>query len=182
MENQQNPYDVFGRASRIGPVAGVYFTALFLSAAYAGMHPLLSLVALAMILAVPWLLYLRLSQGVGDRGPLRTSPLWTEGVYTFLFGGLVMALLVYLWLKYVDPDYLQNQLRLAAELLRENPEAAGPELRQNIEAVLEQGTMPGAIQMAMSLFWTVTFTGAVLSLLVAYIVAKVKSSRWKKKS
>lgn len=177
MDNQSNPSDVFGRAGRIGPVAGVYFTVLFLCAAYSGMHPLLSIITLVLFLSVPWLLYRRLSATAAAVTRVRTVTLWTEGIYSFLFGGLIMALLVYVWLRFVDPGYMHNQLELAAQLMREYPQSASPELKHAVEAVLEQGTLPGAIQMAMSLFWTVTFTGAVLSLLVAYIIAKVKSSR-----
>lgn len=88
-----------------------------------------------------------------------------------------MALLVYVWLRFVDPGYMRNQLELAAQLMRDYPQSASPDLRHTVEAVLEQGSLPGAIQMAMSLFWTVTFTGAVLSLPVAFIIAKIKSSR-----
>ena len=182
MENQQNSSDVFGRAAHAGPVAGVYFTALFLSAAYAGMYPMLSLVTIVMFLGVPWLLYVRLAGSVHGSRVIRTVSLWTEGIYTFLFGGLIMALLVYLWLRYADPEYLHNQLELASRLLREHPEAAAPELRGTIEAALQEGALPGPIQMAMSLFWSVTFTGAMLSLLVSFIIVKIKSSKWTRKS
>ena len=82
-----------------------------------------------------------------------------------------------MWLRFVDPGYVRNQLELAAQLMREYPQSASLELRHAVEAVLEQGSLPGAIQMAMSLFWTVTFTGAMLSLPVAFIIAKIKSSR-----
>ena len=177
MDNQSNPSDIFGRAARVGPVAGVYFTVLFLCAAYSGMHPLLSILALILLLSVPWLLYRRLSATAAAVVKVRTVPLWTEGIYSFLFGGLIMALLVYMWLRFVDPGYVHNQLELAAQLMREYPQSASHELRHAVEAVLEQGSLPGAIQMAMSLFWTVTFTGAVLSLPVAFIIAKIKSSR-----
>ncbi len=152
-------------------------TALFLCAAYSGMHPLLSILALILLLSVPWLLYRRLSATAAAVAKVRTVPLWTEGIYSFLFGGLIMALLVYMWLRFVDPGYVHNQLELAAQLMREYPQSASHELRHAVEAVLEQGSLPGAIQMAMSLFWTVTFTGAVLSLPVAFIIAKIKSSR-----
>ena len=168
MDNQSNPSDIFGRAARVGPVAGVYFTVLFLCAAYSGMHPLLSILALILLLSVPWLLYRRLSATAAAVAKVRTVPLWTEGIYSFLFGGLIMALLVYMWLRFVDPGYVR---------MREYPQSASHELRHAVEAVLEQGSLPGAIQMAMSLFWTVTFTGAVLSLPVAFIIAKIKSSR-----
>ncbi|MDE6332152.1 MAG: DUF4199 domain-containing protein, partial [Muribaculaceae bacterium] len=182
MDNNPKTTDMFGRAAGIGPVAGLYFTALFLSVAYAGMYPALALVALVLFAAVPWLLYRRLWHNCATVASVRTVTLWTEGIYTFLFGGLIMALLVYLWLKYIDAEYMTNQLTLAMKVLRENPDAATPEMRNTIETALQQGAMPGPIQIAMSLFWSVTFSGSVLSLLVALIIAKVKSSVWKKKS
>lgn len=177
MNHQPNPSDVFGRAARIGPVAGAYFTAVFLCAAYSGMHPLLSVLTLAMLLSVPWLLYRRLKGTCSAVARVRTSVLWTEGVYSFLFGGLVMALLVYVWLRYVDPGYMHRQLQLATELMRQYPQAVSADMRRAMESALEQDRLPGAIQMAMSLFWVVTFTGAVLSLPVAFITSKIKSSR-----
>lgn len=177
MDNQPNPSDIFGRAARIGPAAGAYFAVLFLCAAYSSMHLLLTLLALALLLGVPWLLYRRLLASCAAGTPRRVTPLWTEGIYSFVFGGLLMALLVYLWMRYVDPDYLRTQLQLASQMMHDYPDAASPQLRQAVDAALNQRAMPGPIQMAMSLFWTVTFTGAILSLLEAFIIAKVKSSR-----
>lgn len=175
MDNQTNPSDIFGRAARIGPAAGVYFTVLFLCAAYSGMHAAMTLLALALMLAVPWLLYRRLTASCAAGTPRRVSPLWTEGIYSFVFGSLIMALLVYLWMRFIDPDYLQTQLELASRLMRDYPDAASPEMHHAVDSALSQRVMPGPIQMAMSLFWTVTFTGAILSLLEAFIISKKPS-------
>lgn len=168
-------HPVFGYAAFDGVYAGIYCLVIILSAAYSATVPFLGLAAMVLMAAAPFATYALLrARSAGRPSERRVSTVWIEGVYTYLFGALLMALGIYVWLRVFDPGFMQRQLTAVLELTASNPGTA--ELNQALESSIRQNGIPPAIQVAISLAWPVVLLGSFVSLAVALIM-KVSGGR-----
>ena len=118
------PGQVYREGANKGVIVGVYLSVIFLCAVLSDYVPLLSLVAILLMLGVPFFIYRIMNfiykkyQRVAD-----FSSLWMLGISLFLGGSLICSLVTYATLEYVLPDYIYNQAEKALELLlAESPE------------------------------------------------------------
>ena len=158
------PGQVYREGANKGVIVGVYLSVIFLCAVLSDYVPLLSLVAILLMLGVPFFIYKKY-QRVAD-----FSSLWMLGIALFLGGSLICSLVTYATLEYALPDYIYNQAEKALELYQQMPQIKDSELTKYIKTAIENGLLPTPIEFAIEMLWLTSFSGSMLSLLLAAII------------
>lgn len=171
MQNKIDNYALFRRGADDGFLLGLYFSALFFAMVYSMTVPLLSMAALALMAGVPVVIYKFLRRSyVADYGTTRFSALWMQGIVTFFCGSLILALVSFVFMRWIEPDYIESVMRQVVEVYGGASWPQGREAADVLQHALDAGLVPRAIQVSMELLWTGVFTGSILSIVVSLIV------------
>lgn len=156
----------------IGLAMGLFMLCMVLSATY----PTLAFVGIFLMVAVPVAVWKFLKRAwVSGAVPATFSAVWLHGICIFLFGGIIMALITYISLKYVSPHWIETQTRLAAIQLSQDPATA--EQARIITKIIDSGELPSAIYTSISSIWLVAFTGSLWSMIFAFFLTKTSRYR-----
>ena len=167
---------LYALAARDGLYIGAAMVATFLTMVLTSSVPLLGPLSLALIFFVPYLAWrLVRRHWVRREIPTAFSAVWLTGICMFLFGGIILALGIYIILGYIMPDWMASQTLAAAQTLAANPETV--DQARTIMTMVEQGLLPTPISVAVSMIWFAGFTGSLWSLTVAFIVTRSKRLR-----
>lgn len=178
IENTYDKYGLFKRGADNGFVFGLYLTVLFFAMAYSLTVPMLGLIALAMMFAVPLITYHYLRKGYrAEYGTSTFSSLWMQGIVMFFCGSVIMALAVYLFLRFIHPGYMTDIIVLARDTYSTMDWERGQEIASTLDTMLEKHLIPTPIQVAMEILWTGVFSGSLLSILTALLVGATKRPR-----
>lgn len=165
---------VFKRGADDGLWVGLYMSVLVIAMMYSLKSVLAGLVGLAMFVSVPVALYMLLRRSYrADFGMTRFSELWMQGICTFFFGGLIMALTLYVFLNFIEPGYVYRMVGVAIDTYRQVGTADAVEIADTLQKLVDGNMLPSPIMIAVDMIWTVTFTGSLLSLLLSLIVRAV---------
>lgn len=172
-ENNDKAASVYKRGADQGWKLGLYLTAMFLCSAYSLQIPFAGLVSLAMLVVLPLPVYRVLARDYRRYPSMRFfSAVWMHGIALFFFGSLIMALAVYVFLRFVQPGFVLENVRRAIVLYRElgvqMPEAAA--MADNLQTMVDKHLLPSAISLAFTTIWTVTFGGSMLTLVLTPVV------------
>jgi len=170
-----NQYSLFRRGADDGMMFGLYMSILMLSLLGSLSLPWLNLLCMAMIAGVPFYVYWRLRKGYADEGgTMQVSALWMQGIVMFFCASLIMALAVYVYLKFIDTDYISRLINMTKEMAGRVPEYSAMLGEVDLDAVAKIVT---PIKLSMELLWMGVFSGSLLSLAEAMIVPikKLKS-------
>lgn len=114
-------------------------------------------------------------EAVEDTGRgLSVPALACYGVTVSFFAGLLVALVVYLALRFIWPDYIVTQLEATAATLSQIPEYSS--LAVQIKGILENGPVPTPADMLASVLMLMMLSGVVFSI-VGAIIAKLSNRR-----
>ena len=139
--------------------------------------PFLSLIGLALFIYVPFMVWRFLRRGwVLGRVPATFSAVWLHGICIFLFGAIIMALIMYISLRFLSPGWIENQMALAVQQLAADPATA--EQARILSRVIDSGQLPSPIYTSVSSIWLVAFTGSIWSMIFALILTM--SARFRK--
>lgn len=175
MEKAYDKYGLFKRGADNGFVFGLYLTAMFFASAYSLTIPTLGLVALVMMCGVPVITYYYLNKGyTKEYGTATFSTLWMQGIVMFFCGSLIMALAAYLFLRWIQPDYITSLLTTARDTYNALDWERGHEIADTIDLMIDQHLVPTAIQVAMEFLWLGVFSGSMLSILTALLVGAAR--------
>ena len=105
---------------------------------------------------------------------MQVSALWMQGIVMFFCASLIMALAVYVYLKFIDTDYISRLINMTKEMAGRVPEYSAMLGEVDLDAVAKIVT---PIKLSMELLWMGVFSGSLLSLAEAMIVPikKLKS-------
>lgn len=174
---QQRPKSVYSRGAHDGLYMGCYLSLLMIAIGASMEVPLLSLPAIAGVIGVPFVIYRFLKRSYANDGYRSTfAALWVHGICIFFFGGLLMALTVYLTLRFGAPGYVAEQTANVIAAYREIGSAQATEFADLLQAVLDAGALPTPAEIAVELVWMGVFSGSLLSILVALIVRSRRRS------
>lgn len=180
----------YKRGADNGIVMGIYMSVTCCVWSYAvfdtGATPMLGLLGMVLALGVPGLLFIMMRRSfVKDDGLTPLAALWMEGIMTFIFGGLIALVAGYVFMRFVQPDYLANLYELMHRSLltaAKNSQGADAEqyrqIAANFQVMVERGEMPDALGLLVNMMWGIAFSGCIVSLLVALLTRafKVKKS------
>lgn len=169
----EKPRSIYVRGADDGLYMGAYMSVLMIIFGLAMHSALAGVVAMAMMAAVPFILFRFLKRSLDEDGGRSTfSALWLHGICIFFFGGLLMAVTIYVCLRFIQPDFIVNQMQNVIALYKSVNDPQATEFADILSKMIQHGQLPSPLEVALELVWLGVFTGSLLSMAVAYIVRR----------
>lgn len=169
-EEQRKP-SVYSLGAADGLWVGLSMGACVFCMIMASRWPALALVGLALFIGTPALAWYFLRRAwISRQVPASFSAVWLHGICIFLFGGILMALVMYVSLRFLAPGWIETQTLLTAERMAADPETS--EQARLLTRIVETGNLPSDIYTSVSAIWLVAFTGSMWSMLFAFILTR----------
>lgn len=169
MGNDKDNFSVYRRGADDGFWLGIYLSVLIILCFSSVNMPLLSFPAMILGLGVPAMIYFFLKRGfAADGGKSIFSALWLQGICTFFFGSLIMALTVYIYLRFVNPTYFPDGVGSLIEMY--DQAGVDDSTYELLTQMKKNNIYPTAGQTAVELIWATVFTGSLLSMLLTFII------------
>lgn len=171
--SEQRPKSVFMYAAEVGVPMGLYLTAMSMCLLASLKFPGLPVLVLPLMCGVPVVLYF-LMRRVRDTDERcrRVSSLWLMGIYTFIFGSLICALVSDLYVMFAEPHFVRDYVALALQELESAPDPSQFASQTDLlRSALNSHALPGNMQFIASMGWATCFAGSLLSLITAAILA-----------
>jgi thiol:disulfide interchange protein len=145
--------------------------ALFVCVVYSLQLPLLGFFALALSIAVPFVVYRMIRRDYLRYPNMQFfSALWMHGISIFIFASMILAVAIYVFLRFIEPDFIINNLYTAIGVYRSLGVAEATDVANSLQLIIDKHMVPSASTFAVSSIWTVVFSGSMLSLLLALLV------------
>lgn len=171
MSADTSKYNPYRRGADDGFLLGAYFVLLFFALAFSMQVSVLGMLAMGMILAVPAIVYLMLARSFRAQGGLATfSSLWMQGIVSFFGGSLILAVVMMIYLRWIDPSFMVDRLSEAIQVYRDIDQPRATEVADTLQLVIDQNIVPSATDVALEIIWAGVFTGSLLSMLIALLV------------
>ncbi len=159
---------VYRRGAEDGLVFGIYLAVLIVSMMLSVHFVALSLVAMALAIGVPVLVYRYMRRGVaGHPDGGRFAETCMHGISLFFFGALIMGVVMYVYLHFFDDTYIVDNMRRAIIMLKQSGSADNIALAHKLQNIIDHKLIPGVMQFVFTTIWFVVFTGSILSMLLA---------------
>lgn len=140
--------------------------------------PMLNLLALIMMVGVPVIIYKCLRRMyVEEGGESIFATLWMYGILIFFFGSLISATVLIVYLRWLNPGVIVEQLQTSIEILNASGLPVGNEIAAQLTQMIEQKALPSDVEIGIRTISSSVFTGSLLSMIIAAIV---KARRYKK--
>ncbi|MBD5226188.1 MAG: DUF4199 domain-containing protein [Bacteroidales bacterium] len=165
--------NIYARGADDGAWMGLCLVALGGCMAGAMHTALLSVPAFALMAAVPVLTWFFLRRThIAAHGMTVFSALWMQGITMFGCGALIFGLAAFVYLKWVDPDFIATVLSTAAGYYEniDDPTGNAAELADELEAIVKNHAVPSSGSVVLSWMWLIVFSGSLLSMVVAAVV------------
>ena len=164
-------YSPFRRGADNGFMLGIYLSVMFVISALNLSVPFAGLLSLAMALGVPAIIYTFLRRSfVKDNGLTQFSSLWMQGIVAFFCGTLIMALTAYIYMQWLSPGFLLEQMTAAIESYKAIDHEQSRKAAEILQKIIDNNLMPTPIQIAIQMIWLGVFTGSLLSIVVSLLV------------
>ena len=166
---------VYKNGAYKGLVMGLYLSVVSIFSMLSDSVPLLSMVALPMLVCLPLLQYrlLYIEWRKADYSATFSS-LWMLGITIFIGGSLVCALLTLF-----DPDFFMRSTQAMVDTLQADPQLRSSDLCRMLKASIEAGLVPSPIEFCVQMIMFTVFSGSILSLVLTPIVKLRKPRRFK---
>lgn len=162
---------VYHRGASDGLIMGIYLTLMYVMQVTGIKTPMLGLLGEVLMLGVPAVAYLLMRRGARETVPRPLfSAMWMHGIMMFMCGSIIMALAAYIYMRFVEPNFILSLFRTMSELYAQLGTETGEQFSHMLDRVIEKHMLPTPISFAFSLLWLGSFTGAILSLLLAGIL------------
>jgi hypothetical protein len=169
-ENSTTP-SVYKRGADDGLKLGIIMIVLFIAAAYSLQFAMLGFLAFALTIAVPFVVYYMIKRDYLRYPNMRFfSALWMHGICTFFFGSVLLAAAMSVFLRFIEPTFIIDNLNNAISVYRSLGVAEANEMADAMQSLIDKHMVPSAISFAMTSIWSVVFSGSMLSLLLSLLV------------
>lgn len=165
----QSPYR---RGADDGFIFGIYLTVMFFASIFAGRFAPLSLLGLVMMAAVPAVIYRFMHsyhRSLGAAGSF--AMLWMQGVVIFFCGMLIAGTALVVYMKWVHPGFVVEQLTAVAALKGTLPGSQMDLAAEVAEKMLEAKFIPAPIDIVTEMMMLAIVTGSILSMTLSGIFA-----------
>lgn len=163
--------NIYARGADDGFWLGVYFSALFGLTVTAMSVPLVNIIVGAMVLGVPFLTYFFLRRThVAAHGMTVFSALWMQGIVMFACGCIILGLVIFVYLRWIDPAFMSRVLQAGLDYYSRLPGEGAKEMYDQLRMIADSNAIPTPLNMAMGWMWLGMFSGSLLSMLVAAVV------------
>ena len=162
---------VWRRGADDGMRLGLWMSGIVVCIVYSPNVPLLSLMALLMMAAVPAIVYRWLKRDWQRWPRMRFfSAAWMQGICMFFFGSLILAAVMVVLLKFIRPDFILESVRGAIEIYRSYGDPQSAEMANTLQQMIDRHILPTPVRFGITMIWTVTFTGSILSMVLTGII------------
>lgn len=167
----KNIKSVYTAGAEDGALMGPLLAAAVVCFGASAYWPICFIPAIMLGIAVPAFAYLFLARTYRAQPEVSTfSALWLQGICIFFFGSLIMAVVVYLMLRFVCPTFMVDQ---AANFINIYGGVDDPMARQTVammQTLLDQGALPTPVDIVLELIYGAVFTGSLLSMILSLVV------------
>ena len=168
----QSPYR---RGADDGFLLGIYFTAMFFASIYSSVFPVLSFAALLLMAGVPvaaWIMMRRYQRS--EQWEATFPMLWMQGVMMFMCGMLIAGAALLVYMKWVEPDFISDQLKALAALAGSAPGTFVDRAAEMAEMMLEARFIPTPTDIVVELLLLAVVSGSFLSMFFAGIMVALR--------
>ena len=162
---------IYRRGADNGLLLGLYFCIIIGFSVDGERVQAVGFISTLMMLGVPFLVYRFLKKTyVEHRGLAQFSALWTQGIIAFAGAGLILAFVVFIYIRFVDPEIILRQLD---NLIRIYTEVDNPRADDMITVLTNMRDMhlyPSARDIVVQLELLSIFSGSILSMLMSLLV------------
>lgn len=168
----------YRRGAEDGFAFGAYIAAIMFGSIFATRLPLVGLLSSVLMVLVPVWVYVRERRYLRAEGGLASvSALWMQGIMMFGCGSVIAFSLVLIYMKWIDPGYLNHALADAVSVLQASGSADARELADEMSKILENGNPLTPVTYCFGMIWSTMLSGSILSLLLAFIARAVPLRR-----
>lgn len=153
----------------MGPLMAA--TVIFIGAStYA---PWLAIPGLLCAFAVPVLAYLRLARSYRSTPlPVSFSTLWLQGIAMFFFGGLVMAVVAFVTMRWIAPGFINHQVEMIINVYSSMDDPQALNMAHTFQKIKDAGALPKPLDIALQLLYLAVFSGSILSICFAMLLKR----------
>lgn len=169
MEQTVNPIKVkYKFAADYGLILGGYIAFFYCLQLLFGTNTVANLLNMAGFIGTPFLCYhlVKRYRDKGCNGFINFAQAWSFGVWLFLFAGLIMAVVYFVHLQWIDPNYMSNVFNQMLETLDKM------NYDQKLMDTFAETPIPTPIQIVVAYLFLYIIGGSLLFLLVAGFVVK----------
>lgn len=173
-QSNGNGRSVYRRGADDGFMMGIYLSVLFIAAVSSIYSALATVACIVMAIAVPFMTFFFLRRSYrSDNCRSTFSALWLQGICIFFFGSLLMALTSYIFLRFINPDYITTVLDMAKEIYSSVNTEDALQMVAAIQKAQDSHLVFTPRQIAVEIIWAGVFTGSLLSMVVSAVVRAV---------
>lgn len=170
-DNIDGVKSVYRYGAEYGVWFGIYLTLMALAIIYGFSQYTLLLVAMAMFVATPAVIYPMMRRyRTHMHGFAPFASLWMLGLMIFLFGSLICGTVTYVWMQYVMPTFIYDQVVAAIEIYKTVPGDSAAEMVSIMETIIEHHALPSAMEVVVQMVMLTTFLGSLVSMALAFIL------------
>ncbi len=171
----QSPYR---RGADDGLIFGLYLTAMFFASIFAGSFAPLSLLGAVMMAGVPVVIYFFMRRYDRSLGPAATfAMLWMQGVVIFFCGMLIAGTALVVFMKWIHPGFVAEQLTAVAALKGAVPGSQIDLAADVAEKMIEAKFIPAPIDIVTEMLMLAIVTGSMLSMTLSGLFALRRNRR-----
>ena len=164
---------IFQRAGEWGVPFGLYMTCAAVASIFADWFMPLQLLFLVLLLGMPVVTYyFQRRKFIEDDGFTEYSGLWMLGILLYILGTVLCSFIVFLVLQYGRPNFIYEQTQAAVDLYNTIPQMQDRAFLDVLQRAIDERALPTPIEMAMSVFWFVSFGGSLVSAMTALIAQR----------
>lgn len=124
-----------------------------------------------MSLAVPFILFGLLRKHYRDGGCKGSlAEVWMHGIMIFICGSVILALVSYIFFRFIDPNFLYRETAKLVDLYNSLGNPTATQIADTLEEMRNNNLLPSPIQCAFSFLWVGGFSGSILSLIEAALI------------
>ena len=162
------PPSIAAKSATQGLYIGIYLIVLATLSGMSMAFPVASVIVLAASVFLPFFTYRLLRESAASTGfKVSFAELWAEGIGSYFLAAVLLAAYVYIMLRFVFPDFMQQQLDFVLDALNNGAGTQNPELARLLEAT----PVPTAVQTAAQAITANITLGALISLIAAACVS-----------
>lgn len=156
-----------------GLLFGLYLSLMIVMSLLTVKMAALSLLVLLLMLGVPFVLYWFVRRGVlTARGSAKFADTALHGIATFIFGTLIMSVVMYLYLKFIDPGYIADSVQSLVYILNHSGRPEDLEAASQLTALLNSQGLPATIDIVIPISVLSIASGSILALIEAPIALR----------
>lgn len=151
----------------------LYTTLMSLLWVFNDKFSLAGLLFIAMLMGGPVLLYLIQRRFyIAHRDEARMWDVWRMGVVAIFFGSVFTLLVTYLVLEYVRPGFIYEMTLITLKSYEQIPEMANNEMVTTMRSLYDDGVLPTAWQISLTMFLMTNVSSMFMGLFTAMVAQR----------